>query len=54
MSQSNSSNQHRQIPYYAQDVDFDDLANRDPEWAAVCKAAKESRWLDFKDPKIVL
>ena len=54
MSQSSSSELYRQKPYYAQDVDFDDLASRDPEWAAICKTSKASQWLDFKDPKIVL
>jgi 23S rRNA (adenine1618-N6)-methyltransferase len=43
-----------QRDYYAQDVDFDDLASRDPEWAAICEAAKESNQLNFRDPKIVL
>ena len=52
MSQPSSSDQNRQ--YYAQDVDFEDLASRDPEWAAICKTAKEARWIDFQDPKTVL
>jgi 23S rRNA (adenine1618-N6)-methyltransferase len=54
MSHPSSSEPYRQKPYYAQDVDFDDLAARDPEWAAICKTSKAIRWLDFQDPKIVL
>ena len=44
----------KQKGYYAQDVDFDDLAQRNPEWAAICRTGKNTKWLDFKDPKIVL
>ena len=54
MSQPKSSDKYNKIPYYAQDVDFDDLARRDPEWAVICKTAKASKWIDFHDPKIVL
>ena len=54
MSQPPSPAPYHQKPYYAQDVDFDDLAARDPEWAAICKTSKATRWLDFQDPAIVL
>ena len=54
MSEPTASNAYRQIPYYTQDVDFDDLAKRDPEWADICKSAKQSKWIDFQDPNIVL
>ena len=45
---------YQQIPYYAQDVDFDDLSKRDADWAAICKSAKESKRIDFQDPNVVL
>jgi 23S rRNA (adenine1618-N6)-methyltransferase len=48
------SNTNRQLAYYAQDVDFDDLAERDPDWVAICKATKESKWIDFQDPRVLL
>lgn len=43
-----------QIPYYAQDVDFSELAKRDPDWAAISRTGKETKWLDFQDPKILM
>ena len=48
------SKDHRDIPYYAQDIDFDDLANRDDDWAAITKTGKETKWIDFQDPQILL
>ena len=54
MSKSSILHQQQQISYYAQDVDFDDLANRDADWASISKAAKASKWVDFQDPKVVL
>ena len=42
-----------ETPLHALNVDFDDLAKNDPEWAAISKSAKEAKWLDFQDPKVV-
>jgi hypothetical protein len=53
-SQSVKAGRDEQRGYYAQDVDFDDLAKRDPDWAAICKQGKETKWIDFQDPKVVL
>ncbi|RMX75906.1 hypothetical protein D0869_11201 [Hortaea werneckii] len=39
--------------YYEGDVDFDVLAAKDPEFAAICKVSKNKRWVDFQDPKVV-
>ncbi|RMY69489.1 hypothetical protein D0863_06422 [Hortaea werneckii] len=39
--------------YYEGDVDFDVLAAKDPEFAAICKVSKHKRWVDFQDPKVV-
>jgi len=39
--------------YYDHDVDFDVLAEHDPEFAAICKVSKDKKWVDFKDPKVV-
>ncbi|RMZ21018.1 hypothetical protein D0859_14970 [Hortaea werneckii] len=39
--------------YYEGDVDFDVLAAKDPEFAAICKTSKNKRWVDFQDPKVV-
>lgn len=41
------------VPLHALNVDFDDLAEHDPEWAAISKSAKDAKWLDFKDPRVV-
>jgi len=39
--------------YYNQDVDFDKLAEKDPDFAAICKVSKDKKWIDFKDAKVV-
>ena len=39
--------------YYEGDVDFDVLAAKDPEFAAICKISKNKRWVDFQNPKVV-
>ncbi|RMX97625.1 hypothetical protein D0868_10545 [Hortaea werneckii] len=39
--------------YYEGDVDFDVLAAKDHEFAAICKVSKNKRWVDFQDPKVV-
>lgn len=39
--------------YYDGDVDFDVLAAKDPDFAALCKVAKDKRWVDFQNPKVV-
>lgn len=39
--------------YYEGDVDFDVLAAKDPEFAAICKVSKNKRWVDFQNPKVV-
>lgn len=44
---------HQDKSEYALNVDFDELAKDDPEWAAISKSAKDAKWLDFKDPKVV-
>ncbi len=54
MSQLSQTPATNQKPYYAQDVDFEDLAKRDPDWAAICKTSKQTKWIDFQDPKILL
>lgn len=54
MSQAIKSDAYHQIPYYAQDIDFDDLAARDAKWEAICATSKETKWIDFQDPRIVL
>ncbi|KAK5175513.1 uncharacterized protein LTR77_000652 [Saxophila tyrrhenica] len=54
MPQSSKAQNTAELPYYAQDVDFDDLAKRNPDWAAVCETARKSKWIDFQDPKVVL
>ena len=54
MTQPTNSPNYRQVPYYDKDVDFDELAEKDPDWAAVCKSAKQTKWIGFQDPKVVL
>lgn len=39
--------------YEGGDVDFDALAAKDDDFAAVCKVSKDKRWIDFQDPKVV-
>ncbi|CAK4031100.1 hypothetical protein DOTSEDRAFT_42114 [Lecanosticta acicola] len=43
----------KQMPYYERDVDFDDLAKRDPNFAAISKQGKQKAFIDFQNPKIV-
>lgn len=43
----------KQVPYYERDVDFDDLAKRDPEFAEISQHGKRNGFIDFQDPKIV-
>ena len=45
---------YRQIPYYVQDVDFDDLAARDAAWTTICQDAKQSKSIDFRNPEVAL
>lgn len=40
--------------YYRRDVDFDDLAKHDEDWAAISKRAKAESKIDFQDPDVVL
>lgn len=53
MSDSSSRQPNHDVPLHALNVDFDDLAKCDPEWAAISKSAKEAKWLDFQDSKVV-
>ncbi|GIZ37250.1 hypothetical protein CKM354_000070400 [Cercospora kikuchii] len=39
--------------YYSRDVDFNELAKHDDDFAAISKAAKRDGWIDFHDPKVV-
>ena len=39
--------------YYEGDVDFDTLAAKDADFAAICKVSKDKRWIDFQDPRVV-
>ena len=41
------------MAYYEHDVDFDALAEKDQDFAAICKISKDKRWIDFKDPNVV-
>ncbi|EME47775.1 hypothetical protein DOTSEDRAFT_42114 [Dothistroma septosporum NZE10] len=43
----------RQIPYYDRDVDFDDLAKRDPDFATISQHGKRDGFINFQDTKIV-
>ncbi|KAF2161122.1 hypothetical protein M409DRAFT_28452 [Zasmidium cellare ATCC 36951] len=43
----------RQIPYYSRDVDFDDLAKRDPDFASISQQGKRDGFINFQDPQIV-
>jgi hypothetical protein len=43
----------KDIPYYAKDVDFDQLAKNDPDFAAIAQPAKQKGFINFKDPKVV-
>ncbi|KAK4506114.1 hypothetical protein PRZ48_004079 [Zasmidium cellare] len=43
----------KQIPYYSRDVDFDDLAKHDPEFAAISQKGKRDGFINFQDPEIV-
>ncbi|TKA73714.1 hypothetical protein B0A55_05480 [Friedmanniomyces simplex] len=38
--------------YYDGDVDFDELAAKDADFAAICKVSKDKRWVDFQDPNV--
>ena len=42
-----------QFPYYDHDVDFDELARRDPAFAAISTEAKKNGFIDFQNPQIV-
>lgn len=53
MSHSSTQQSNQDRPLHALDVDFDDLAEHDPEWAVISKTAKEAKWLDFQDPKVI-
>lgn len=43
----------KQVPYYERDVDFDDLAKQDPDFAAISQHGKRKGFIDFQNPKIV-
>ncbi|SMQ54561.1 unnamed protein product [Zymoseptoria tritici ST99CH_3D7] len=43
----------KEIPYYYQDVDFDQLAKSSPDFAAIIAPAKRKGFIDFKNPKVV-
>ena len=47
------TNMNLMASYYNQDVDFDKLAEKDPDFAAICKVSKDKKWIDFKDAKVV-
>lgn len=49
---SNSANQGGRA-YYDGDVDFDALARKDADFAAISQAGKERRRIDFQDPHVV-
>ena len=53
MSRGAKRHSNHDRPLHALDVDFDDLAQHAPEWAAISQSAKEAKWLDFQDPKVV-
>lgn len=53
MSRSIVERSHYNTSVHALNIDFDELAARDPDWATISKCAKEARWLDFQDPKVV-
>lgn len=53
MSQSTTSIDRTERSYYDGDVDFDALAAKDADFAAICEVSKGKRWIDFQDPKIV-
>ncbi|KAK5112230.1 hypothetical protein LTR62_004391 [Meristemomyces frigidus] len=40
-------------PYYDGDVDFDTLATKDQDFAAICQQSKTKKWIDFQNPKVV-
>lgn len=42
-----------QVPYYDRDVDFDDLAKRDPDFATISQHGKRDGFINFQDTKIV-
>ena len=53
LSEHTSAITSRSMAYYEHDVDFDALAEKDKDFAAICKVSKVKNWIDFKDPKVV-
>jgi hypothetical protein len=43
----------KDIPYYAQDVDFDRLAQSSPDFAKVIAPGKKKGFIDFQDVEVV-
>lgn len=43
----------KNLPYYDRDVDFDDLAKRDPDFAIISQHGKRDGFINFQDTKIV-
>lgn len=39
--------------YYDVDVDFAELAEQDPDFAAISKVSKERRFVDYQNPAVV-
>ena len=43
----------KQVPYYDRDVDFDELAKRDPDFTTISQHGKRDGFINFQDTKIV-
>ena len=53
MSNAATGSQAANLPYYDGDVDFDALAKKDKDFAAISTVSKDKRRWDFQDPKVV-